>query len=209
MAKGRTKSKLTLSQRRERSFELFARGYTNKDVASVIGVSEETAGSYRRLYNERLHAQAASNPGFLRDVLTNTMRALEELDQIRADAWKHLENRTIKELVECPDCGAEHKVKFSFPVSDQSRAQYHNVLLKAQDQRSKLFGVLGVKQEFFIAIMQVKVVQDKLLEWMAQNLCADDREALANFMQTELSEYMGGPAQAFDVIDVPALEEAS
>lgn len=203
----RSNSKLGLSQRREKAFESFAKGYTNTDVAKLLKVHMDTVAGYRRLYEERIHSQAAANPNFLKDVLTNTVRSLEELDRIRADAWKHVENRKKKVTRECPECEHTWREIEEIEVSDQTRATYHNVLLKAQDQRSKLFGVLGVKQEVFVAIMQVKVVQDKLLEWMATNLCAGDREALAVFMETELQEYMGSPTQAaLGAIDVASVE---
>lgn len=200
----KSKSKLSLSERRELAFQLFARGYTNRDVASRLRVSEDTAGSYRKHYEERIHAQAAANPAFLRDVLSNTVRSLTELDAIRADAWQHLEPRSVK--FECTECGHREKVKIE--VSDQTRAQYHNVLLKAQDQRSKLFGVLGVKQEVLVAVAQIIQVRDKMIEWMGRNLCAEDREALASFLEGELGAYMGedAPSQAFRAIDTVAVE---
>lgn len=207
--KGKSKSKLGLSQRRERAFELFARGYTNTDVARDLTVHMDTVARYRGLYEERIHAQAAANPNFLKDVVNNTMRSLEELDRIRADAWKHLEPRTTKVVHECPECETTWTEKEKVEVSDQTRAQYHNVLLKAQDQRSKLFGVLGVKQEVFVAIMQVKIVQDKVLEWMAENLEGDLRDALATFLVEELGEYVNPATTPFGVIDTTAVETLS
>ena len=204
----KSKSKLGLSQRRERAFECFAKGYTNTDVARELKVHMDTVAKYRALYEERIHAQAASNPNFLKDVLTNTVRSLEELDRIRADAWKHMENRKKKTTIECPDCGHQWKEIEEIEVSDQTRATYHNVLLKAQDQRSKLFGVLGVKQEVFVAIMQVKVVQDKVLDWLAENVQGELRENLATFLETELGEYMGGAQGALAPIDTTAIEHA-
>lgn len=205
MAKGKTKSTLNLSKRRERAFELFARGYTNTDVAKDLKVRMDTVASYRKLYEERIHAQAAANPNFLREVVDNTVRALEELDKIRADAWLHLEDRIVKTEHECPECETTFVEKERIAISDQTRAQYHNVLLKAQDQRAKLMGLLGVKHEVFVAIMQVKVVQDKLLDFMGRNLCEGDRAKLDAFLTSpELVEYMGG--SALDAIDTSSIE---
>lgn len=205
----KSKSKLGLSARRERAFECFAKGWTNTDVARDLKVHMDTVAGYREKYEERIHAQAAANPNFLKDVVTNTVRSLEELDRIRADAWKHMEPRRRRITNVCPECEHEWKEIFYEDVSDQTRAQYLNVLLKAQDQRSKLFGVLGVKQEVFVAIMQVKVVQDQILDWLGQNLEGDLREKLAEFLESpELSEYMGGTATALGAIDVEAVEHA-
>lgn len=199
----KTKSKKTLGQRRERAFELFARGYTNVEVKNDLGVSKATVTGYRKLYNERIHAQAAANPNFLRDVVTNTMRALEELDKIRADAWKHMEPRKVQ--VECPHC--EHVWKERFEVSDDVRSKYMGHLLKAQEMRAKLLGVLGIKTDIFVAVLQVKVVADALMNFMGEELCAEDREKLAEFlMQPELREYMGG-ANILDVVDAEVVED--
>lgn len=207
----KSKSKLGLSQRRERAYELMAKGWTNAAIARDLGVHVDTITGYRRKYEESLHAQAAANPNFLRDVLTNTIRSLTELDMIRADAWKHMEDRTIRTPVTCPHCEEEFTLKERIEVSDETRARYHGILLKAQDQRAKLFGVLGVKQEVFIAIMQVKVVQDKILEWLATNVQGDLRESLATFLETELSEYMGtaNPLTAIDTTAIEAMSRAS
>lgn len=191
----KTKSKMSLSERREAAFKLFSRGYTNVAVAEELKVSRDTVKAYREKYDASIHAQAQANPNYLRDVVARTFQSLDELDQIREDAWKHMQRRKEKREfdIECPDCGSEFVfvAKLDFEISDQTRAQYHNVLLKAQDQRSKLFGVMGVKQDVMIAVMQVKMVQDKLLQFMADHLCAADREELETFLQTpELQRYM-------------------
>lgn len=199
----KSKSKLGLSARRERAFECFAKGWTNTDVARDLKVHMDTVAKYRELYEERIHSQAAANPNFLRDVVSNTIRSLEELDRIRADAWQHMEPRRIRVEHECPECEHVWKEYEYRDVSDQTRAQYHNVLLKAQDQRAKLFGVLGVKQEVFVAIMQVKVVQERILEWLGTNLEGDMREALATFLENELGEYVNpGRPGAFDALEI-------
>lgn len=208
-SRSKAKSKLGLSQRRERAFECFAKGWTNTDVAKDLNVHMDTVAGYREKYEASIHAQAAANPNFLKDVVSNTIRSLEELDRIRADAWKHLEQRKIRVEHECPECEHTWRETMYVDVSDQTRAQYHNVLLKAQDQRSKLFGVLGIKQEVFVAIMQVKIVQDRILEWMSMNLEGDVREALAQFLETELGEYVNPQVNAFAAIDTTAVETMS
>lgn len=207
----KSNSNLGLSQRRARAFEFFALGYTNRSVALELNVHVDTVAKYRAKYEERIHAQAAANPNFLKDVLTNTVRSLEELDRIREDAWKQLQRKKVlKTEHTCPECETVFIEKERIEISDQTRAQYHNVLLKAQDQRSKLFGVIGLKQEVLIAVMQIKVVQDKVLEWMSNNLEGDTREALATFLESpELKAYTGGPVGAIDAESVEVLSRAS
>lgn len=204
----RSKSKLSLSERREQAFLLFARGYTNSDVARKVKINKDTAASYRALYEQRVHAQAAANPTFLRDVLSNTIRALEELDQIRADAWKQIsEDRTMLYDLECESCGTSLEARLPWPLGDEARTKYQNILLKAQDQRSKILGVLGVKAEVIAAMTQIKIVQDLMLKFMVEKLCADDKRALEDFLTSpEMTQYTGGAARAFNAEEVPALE---
>lgn len=186
----KSKSKLSLSKRRERAFILFARGYTNTAVAQDLKVHMDTVAGYRAKYEESIHAQAAANPDFLSQVLANTVRALAELDSIREDAWKHLEDRVVREEHECPRCEHTWTTKVRVAISDQTRAQYHNVLLKAQSERSKLFGLLGVKAEMLAHVENVNTVQRLMLAWMAENLCAMDREKLAHYVETSLRQYL-------------------
>ena len=188
---------------------MFAKGYTNADVARSLKINKDTAASYRTLYESRVHAQAAANPGFLRDVLSNTMRALNELDQIRADAWKQIsEKRYHVFQVECDPCGEVTETKVNVPLGDDNRVKYQNVLLKAQDQRAKILGVLGVKAEVIAAMMQIKVVQDQILRWLTENLEGELRERLTEFLTTELADYMGNQ-NALEVLDIEAIEEHS
>lgn len=205
---GKSTSKLSLSKRRERAFILFARGYTNSDVAKDITVAPDTVAKYRKLYESRIHAQAAANPNFLREVVENTVRTLEELDQIRADAWAHMKSRKEVRHHTCPHCEEEFVERETIEISDSTRAQYQRILLSAQDQRAKLMGLLGIKHEVVVSIMQVKVVQDKLLEFMGGSLCAADRIKLENFLtQPELMEYMQG-MPGMQAIETSALEMA-
>lgn len=211
MPRGRTRSKLSLKQRRTKAFDLFNKGYDDAEVARRCSVTRQTANNYRKIYERQIHEEARQNPTLLREVLANTMRSLKELDQIRSEAWKNLDDRKIVESVECYNCGEEIEFTLFHPVSDQSRSQYLNVLLKAQDQRAKLFGVIGVKADMLVAVAQVKIIQQKILEWMATNLEGAAREALAVFLENELAEYLNeqSPMNALDVIDVRSVEETT
>lgn len=206
MAKGKTKSKLSLKQRREQAFRKFSHGESDMEVARSLKVSRKTAANYRRLYEESIEKSAVANPTLLQDVLKNTIRSLAELDQIRADAWQRLDSKPRKVKFDCSECGEQIAVELDLPPTDQARVQYQNVLLKAQDQRSKLYGVMGVKADVLVLVMNVKTVQDKLLEWLQRNLEGVQREALAHFMETELSEYLGAMGELPSIIDVESEE---
>jgi hypothetical protein len=209
VAKGKTKSKLTLRQRREQAYRLFAQGVHDIDVARELKVSRKTVASYRQRYEGVIEEEAGNSPTLLQDVLKSTVRALRELDLIRADAWKRLTEKPTKHKFDCESCGDEVVIELPLPPTDQARVQYQNVLLKAQEQRAKLLGVLGVKQEVFIQFNNIKIVQDKVLEWMGRNLCATDRERLAVFMETELQQYLGPTTEPIEVQAIEAFSVES
>lgn len=208
MPRGRTKSKMTLKQRREQAFSMFAKGFSDSEIAKKLRVTRQTINNYRRKYEEAIQDEAISNPRLMQDALGNTIRSLHELDQIRENAWKELEDRKLERRVKCPNCDHRFHERFRDPVADHTRVQYLNTLLKAQDQRAKLFGVLGVKQEVFVLVAQVKYVQDKILEFLTRSLCLDDRRKLEEFLTTnpEISEYMStyGEQSLDDVLELEA-----
>jgi hypothetical protein len=194
----KSKSPYTRTVRMEKAFTFYRRGFKVADVARELNVHRDTAAAYKRLYDERVATEAAQNPELLTDVLKNTYRSLEELDDVRQEVWRNLRDRERRELIECEHCGEEQEHVFKEPISDQARASYLNTLLKAHDQRTKLFGLMGVKQEVFAVFQQVDAVQRAMLEWMVRELCAEDRAKLATFLEVSFPEYLPAPA-------VPAL----
>jgi hypothetical protein len=198
----RTKSGLSRSARIEKAFALYRRGFKIADVARELNVHRDTAANYKKLYDEQVATEAAQNPDLLTDVLKNTYRSLEELDDVRQEVWRNLQDRTRRDLIECEECGHEQEHVWNEPISDQSRASYLNTLLKAHDQRTKLFGLMGVKQEVFAVFQQVDTVQRAMLEWMGRELCVEDRHKLATFLENTFPQYMTQPA-------VPALAPGS
>lgn len=176
----RSNSDLTLSERRERAFQLYLKGYTVADVARDLEVAPNTASRYKSEYEEELEQQTKSNPALLQDVLKNTFRSLEELDQLRKEAWQRYERAT----------------------TDGTRTKYMRIILASQDQRAKLFGLMGVKQQYMVFVNNVHAVQQKLMQFMREELCDRDRRKLEAYMTEELSEFMGEG----QVIDAEAIE---
>jgi transposase-like protein len=162
--------RMGIGQRREMSAVLFARGYTNAEVAREMDIHPDTVTRYRRWYEDSLAEQAKNNPHMLRDVLGNTLRTLEELDRVRVAAWKDYEES----------------------VTPTARKGFLDVITKAQSERAKLFGLMGVKQDTLVYINGVKEVQDKLMDFMTKELCPADRTKLETYLvetfQTELGE---------------------
>jgi predicted transcriptional regulator len=184
MPRGRTQSTLSVSARREKSYDLFSRGWKNADIAREVRVTPDTVKRYRDEYEQQLRTQAAQNPRLLVNVIENTIRAITELDQLRRTVWADYE---------------------SVPASSPLRAAYGKQILSINNERSKLFGLFGVKQEYFLHVQNVQSMQNRMLEWMRTNLCAEDRSALERFIQEELSAFMSSEVTP---IEIPVAELA-
>lgn len=183
MPRGSTASTYSLQERKDIANQMFARGSRDSDVADYLDVHPDTVARYRKEYEEALVTQARNNPHMLTDVLLNTMRSLDELDEVRKEAWREYEN---------PHASRQH------------RAQMLNTVIRAQKQRAELFGLFGVKAEFFAHVQNVRIVQGMIIEWLQQNLCEDDREALAVFLEDpQVSRFM---QQSDEVPELPVGE---
>lgn len=189
MPRGQTESPHDLDTRKEIAYRRFAQGYRNTAIAAEIQVTPDTVARYRSAYEADISDLARSNPRMLQDVVANTLRSLNEIDLVRHNAWERIEQGGRVQLVECDNC--EHEVEVEFPISDQNRNGLLSTILKAQEQRAKIYGVFGVKAEFLQQVANVKIVQELLIGWMRNNLCETDRAKLEEFMVTELREYMG------------------
>jgi transposase len=173
MAKGRTASSLSLSERRDEASALFLKGLTVAEVARRLEVTWDTAKGYQRWFEDNLNAEATDNPQLLSNVLKNTIQMLHELDQVRAAAWRAYHGKH---------------------ASPQTKLQALNTVRAATQDKAKLFGLFGVKQDVLVLVTNVKVVQDKLLQFMRDSLCEDDRAKLEHFLTSpELAQYMGMP----------------
>jgi predicted transcriptional regulator len=165
VAKGKTRSSLKLGARREAAAEMFAKGFTNVEVADEIQVSPGTVARYRATYEERLATEARLNPGLLKDVLGNTVRALEELEKARAAAWQ-VHERT---------------------GSETAKLSALNTVLKAQDQRAKLFQLMGVKADFLAEVSLVRQQQEQLVKFMGEALCPEDQRKLEDYLVSTMT----------------------
>lgn len=198
--RGRSNSPYRLGERREKAFDRFAKGWTIKEVAEYLNVHVKTASRYKQEYEDRIEEIARANPGMLSEVLQNTIRALEELDTVRATAWREYE---AKDTVDCEECGAALSIH---RVSPQTRNQFLKTVLTAQEQRHKIYGLFGVKQEFFLMVQQVKQLQDALLEFMQRELCQADREKLDRFLANALGAGTASQLAALPVVSAELIE---
>lgn len=161
MSRGKTKSRKTLTQRRHEAADLYTKGFTVSEVSDRLKVSWDTAKAYKRWHEARLESAAQAQPQLLQDVLKNTIQSLAELDQVRAAAWR----------------------TYHTSESKQVKLQALNTIRSAQADKAKLFGLFGVKQDFFIHVQNVTAVQGLLLDFLSRELCEADRQKLERFFE--------------------------
>jgi transposase-like protein len=169
MPRGRTASTLSLQQRRETAMRRFLQGYTNTDIAREIGVTDETVARYRAEYEDQIRTQARERPDLLIRVVDNTILTLQELELVRQTTWE--------EYQECE--------------SANTRTSLLNTLVKIGQQKAQLFGLFGVRQEYFLHVQKTERFQQALLEWMRRELCAEDRNKLEAFITQAARDFFG------------------
>lgn len=187
MPRGKTASRYSLAERRRVAFSLFTKGFTNEQVAKELNVHKGTVKQYRDAYDEEIALQVQANPNLLRDALKNTVQALGEIDEVRRSAWQEYEAAQHDLTTKCPSC--EHEFVVQGAPSITTRNQLLKTITAAQDQRAKLLGLFGVKAEFLHHVNAVRLVQERLLQFMRQHLCAADKAKLETLMMGELREH--------------------
>lgn len=161
---------MTLHERREEAASLFLKGFSVSEVAKRLGVTWDTAKGYKQWHEDRISHEAATNPQLLSDVLRNTIESLQEKDQIRAAAWR----------------------TYHTSISQQVKLQALNTARAASSDKDKLYGLLGVKQDFYVLVQNVTVVQNLILEFLQRELCEDDKTKLEDFLsRPEVQQFMG------------------
>lgn len=169
MPRGRSASPYRLQERKTRAFEMFAEGRSNRDVCRALRVTDDTAGRYRKEYESHLRDLARSQPELLQDALLNTLRNLEELELIRKRAWRD----------------------YNRAETNHSKAQFLKILLSAQEQRARLFGVLGIKADYAARVESIMYIADRLMDFMGRELCDHDRAKLEHFLtHGEMARYV-------------------
>lgn len=157
---GQRRHQMGLGQRKEKARELFTKGYRNAEVAREIGVHPDTVTRYRREYDQSIKDAAQANPNLLRDVVQNTVQSLEHLDNVRAEAWKMYEQAETKQV----------------------KATFLNTVLKAESERAKILGLMGVKGDTLAFVQRVKEQSDALRNYMQEHLCENCRPLLIDFV---------------------------
>lgn len=181
----KSKSDLTRAERRERGFKLIAKGYTNVEIAHELKCHPDTVTRMRKAYAEQVQSEAAANPHLLNEVLANTVRVLAELDLIRKEAWAaHDGGVFVDHEVECPNCEQPHEISLWRGAKGETKSQLLRILLQANDQKAKLYQLFGVKAEFMAHVNQVALLQQRLVQFMRDVLCEEDKARLEELLAT-------------------------
>lgn len=67
---------------------LFVKGYNYSEISALLSLTVDKAKSYVVEYKKILNRQAESDPYFLEKLQFNTIKALQEFDQLSKEAWE-------------------------------------------------------------------------------------------------------------------------
>lgn len=67
---------------------LYVKGYTYNEIATLLSLSINDAKDYIGEYKKILNKQADDDPYFLEKIQFNTIKALQEFDQLSKEAWE-------------------------------------------------------------------------------------------------------------------------
>jgi predicted transcriptional regulator len=67
---------------------LHIKGYSYNEIGSLLSISTPKAKEYVEQYKNVLQRQADSDPYFLEKIQFNTIKALQEFDQLSKEAWE-------------------------------------------------------------------------------------------------------------------------
>lgn len=67
---------------------LYVKGYGYAEIAQLLSISVDKTKSYITEYKKILNRQAEEDPYFLEKLQFNTIKALQEFDQLSKEAWE-------------------------------------------------------------------------------------------------------------------------
>lgn len=67
---------------------LSIKGYSNIEIAEILEIDPRTAGSYVNEYTAIIRKVGEDNPYFLEEIQFNTLKIMEELNQVSKEAWE-------------------------------------------------------------------------------------------------------------------------
>lgn len=68
--------------------QLYVKGYSYHEIATLLSIKVADAKDYINEYKKILNRQAEEDPYFLERIQFNTIKALQEFDQLSKEAWE-------------------------------------------------------------------------------------------------------------------------
>lgn len=127
------------------------KGYSYRDISSFLSISEADAKGYVEEYKKIIQRQADNDPYFLERIQFNTIKALQEFDEVSKEAWETVSIATdhgmvaqrIQALKLVSDIATKkaqlHKLMSG---SNQADADYIARMQKAENVNAILSGIL-------------------------------------------------------------------
>lgn len=155
----------TDTRKRAQACRLFSEGYMPRDVAEKVEVSYRTAIVYQKFYQKKMQRAVIRNKDFFDKVVEHT---LQELDVLAGQA------KWIKEIAE------DEEEPSGVRISAFSQLRWIN------EQRQKLKRLLDQKVEITHKVEEIRVRQDRIINFMEDELCPVCIDRMRDFFQKEV-----------------------
>lgn len=129
---------------------LHVKGYSMHEISSLVNVSLDKAKNMVQEYRKILNRQAESDPYFLEKIQFNTIKALQEFDQLSKEAWETVNIATdhgmVPARIQAIKLAAEVATKkaqlHKLMGGNQADAQYISRMQKAENVNQILSKIL-------------------------------------------------------------------
>lgn len=129
---------------------LYVKGYSYHEIATLLSISTSSAKEYIVEYKRILEKQADDDPYFLERIQFNTIKALQEFDQLSKEAWETVNIATdhgmvparIQALKLCGEIASKKAQLHKLLTSNSSDSNYIQRMQKAENVNQILSKIL-------------------------------------------------------------------
>lgn len=163
---------------------LHVKGYSYHEIASLLSINTNKAKEYIEQYKLIIQRQADDDPYFLEKIQFNTIKALQEFDQISKEAWETVSIATDHGMI----AARIQALKLASDIASK-KAQLH-----------KLIGAATSTDNDYIARMQKAENVNQILSKILRDVISK-HPLIAEEVRREL-------AIALDIMDKDDIQEA-
>lgn len=102
---------------------MYIKGYKMSEISTVMNITAKKARKYVNDYKQVLHRRSEEDPYFLEKVQYNTLKALDEFDEVSKEAWETVAIATDHGMVSA----RVQALKLAMEVASK-KAQLHHLL---------------------------------------------------------------------------------